>query len=104
MARVPAPRRRHRHQHEVQERDDLGADDLCAAGLPDARTAGAVVGPVALAGFADHATRSGLRPAAGTGPPPVHQDAHAARRAPARPAAVLTRLTWTCRRACTVPL
>ncbi len=40
MARLPLPARRHRDQHPAQDRDDLDADDLRTADLPDARAPG----------------------------------------------------------------
>ena len=67
---IPLPRRgqrslvglslaigRHRHQYAIEERHNLGADDLCPVGVPDPTTAGQAVDPVALVGLAGHSQR-----------------------------------------------
>ena len=62
MARVRVPRRRHRHQHPLEERHDVDADDLRAAGVPDAGAAGAARGAVAVARLARPAVGRARRP------------------------------------------
>jgi hypothetical protein len=91
VARLPVPGRRHRDQHPVQDRDDVGADDLRAAGLPGTRTPGSALAALAVARPPDRAARPGLRPAGRPAAPAVHQDAHAAGRNPPRPARHLPR-------------
>ena len=82
VARLPVPGRRHRDQHPVQDRDDVGADDLRAAGLPDTPAPGSACPALAVARPPDRTARPGLRPAGRPAAPAVHQDAHAAGRNP----------------------
>ena len=53
MARLPVPPWRHRDQHPAAVRDDLDADDLRTADLPEARAPGPALAPLALAGSRD---------------------------------------------------
>ena len=57
VARLSLPAWRHRDQHPAQDRDDLDADDLRAADLPDARAAGSALASLAVDGQPGHAAR-----------------------------------------------
>ena len=91
MARLPVPPWRHRDQHPTPHRDDVDADDLRTADLPEARAPGPALAPLALAGSRDPAAGNRLRPARRAAAPAVHQDAHTARRDPAPSAGHLHR-------------
>ena len=82
MGALPVPRRRHRDQHPVEERHDLDADDLRAAGVRDAGPARASAGALAVARPRDRAGRGRRTPPRRAAAPPVREDAHAARRDP----------------------
>ncbi len=62
------------------ERHNLGADDVCPAGLPDPTTPEQAVDPVALVGLAGQPQRRRVRPSVRAGTSAVHQDPHAPRR------------------------
>lgn len=85
VARLSVPSRRYRDQQPVQDRHDLGADDLCPADLSDTPAPGPAGATVAMAGSSDRPARTGICPACRSGPPAVYQDPHAAGRDSPRP-------------------
>src|SRR5580704_6368357 len=82
VAGLSLPAGRHRDQHPAQHRDDLDADDLRAADLPDARTTRSALASLPVAGQPDHAARLRVPPAGPAAAPAFHQDAYAAGRDP----------------------
>ena len=80
VAGLPLPGRRHRDQHPAQVRDDLDADDLRTADLPDAGPPGSTLVAIAVAGHSGRAAGARRRPTGRAATPALHQDAYAARR------------------------
>lgn len=78
MVWLPLPARRHRDKHAAKVRDDLDADDLRIAYLPDAGFAGSALAPLALAGQSDFAAGARIRPPGRAAAPALHEDTHAA--------------------------